>query len=101
MIIPTSYTIRSNSNGGKGYHHLKSWVIEVSTNNREWTTVSEEKDNSVLDEQSAVHTFSIQTRPEQEIKFIRLRQTGPNSANYNHLYFSAIEIYGEMISLDK
>ena len=101
LIIPTSYTIRSNSNGGKGYHHLKSWVIEVSTNNREWTTVSEEKDNSVLDEQSAVHTFSIQTRPEQEIKFIRLRQTGPNSANYNHLYFSAIEIYGEMISLDK
>ena len=103
LIIPTSYTNRSNSYGvnEKGNGHLKSWFIEVSMNNSEWTTVSEEKDNSVLDERSAVHTFSIQTSPKQEIKFIQLRQTGPNSRNNNYLYFSAIEIYGELITLDK
>lgn len=91
-IIPTSYTIRS-SNG----YHPQSWVIEGSVDNKNWEILSEEKDNKVFSRQTIVHSFPIQNQSEHEVKFIRLRQTGKNSNNSHHLYFSAIEYYGRLI----
>ena len=97
-IIPTNYTIRSNIYA-QGHHHLKSWVIEGSMDSVNWENLSEEKNTTVLDGKSIVRTFSISNEMRKEIKFIRIRQTGQNSNSntYYHLFFSAFEIYGQII----
>ncbi|KAK8845782.1 hypothetical protein M9Y10_020702 [Tritrichomonas musculus] len=91
-IIPTSYTIRSSND-----YHPQSWVIEGSVDKENWEILSEEKDSKVFSRQSIVHSFPIQNQSQHEVKFIRLRQTGKNSNNSHHLYFSAIEFYGRLI----
>jgi hypothetical protein len=42
--VPTHYTIRTNY-GGPGRWHLKSWLVETSTDGKSWRKVAREEDN--------------------------------------------------------
>lgn len=95
-IIPTYYTIRSINDGGSGYVHPTSWVIEYSDDSNNWIILSEEKNESVLNGKSLVHTFKIQNQKEHEIKFIRIRLTGKTPLGNDQLWISAIEFYGRL-----
>lgn len=97
QIIPTHYSIKSHNNGGKGDFDPKSWVIEGSTNSKDWINLSEEQNTEILDGRNIAHTFPIRNQSQQKIKFIRIRQTGQNSKNNYHLCFSAFEVYGQLI----
>lgn len=99
LIIPTYYSIRSDNTGGKGYYHPKSWVIEGLAENSKgsnWNLLSKVNDCFLLDGLSKEHTFPIQNPNSPKVKFIRIRQTGPNCYGNHYLFFSAIEFYGKL-----
>lgn len=96
QIIPSTYTIMSgpySQNDG----HQKSWVIECSNDEDDWTIVDEQQDCSFLNDYNAVHTFNISKKVNKPFKFIRLRQTGLTTSGTNLLILSAFEVYGELI----
>lgn len=94
-IIPTDYTIRSY-NSGPGWHHPKSWVIEVSNDKNSWEIIDEVNNCSYLNGKRLVHTFKIQKRQSNEIRYMRIRQTA-DWYNANILGFETLEIYGTLI----
>lgn len=95
-VIPSSYTIRSE-NYAAGISHPKSWVIEVSNDNCSWEIIDEWKDCAFLNGESLIHTFDIRKPLKNEVRYIRMRQTGPNWYGQNCLVFSAFELYGSLI----
>lgn len=102
-IHPTHYTIRSRGDGGKGYHHLQSWVIEGSNsgNENDWKILDSRNKVSELDGKLALHTFNIQNHigKNECFRYLRVRITGPDtdSSNCYHLILSALEYFGTII----
>lgn len=94
-FIPKNYTMRSY-NWTKNVSHPKSWVIEASNDKNEWLIIDQEEDCSFLNGKCLVYTFSIDNEQDLPFRFIRIRQTGPNWANYNFLKFDSIEFYGTL-----
>jgi hypothetical protein len=97
-IVPTHYAIRSRADGRKGYNHPKSWVIEV-TNDRTiepWTEIDRQNGNLDLNAAGVVQTFPISHPPEQEFRYIRIRQTGVSHDNSHYLTFCALEVFGQL-----
>ncbi|KAK8838963.1 hypothetical protein M9Y10_032423 [Tritrichomonas musculus] len=96
-VIPTHYTIRSEKSNGVNGYHLKSWNIEGSNDNQNWTPIDEEKDNGSLNGSNYVNTFAIQNN--KDFKYIRLMLTGPDwfSTNDYTILLNSIEFYGQLI----
>ena len=100
QVIPTGYIIRTYPS--EDNYHLKSWVVEGSNDNNNWTKIDEHKNDSSLKGKSRVHLFNItNNRNNQSFKYLRIYQTGPNWLNNNdqdhHLLISSIEFYGRLI----
>lgn len=96
-IIPTNYTIRSNCEGGEGYFHPMSWVIEGLGKSNRWEILSEIRNTTVLDGSGYVHTFSISVENQKKIKSIRIRQTDFNSDDSMNLMIGSFEVFGKLI----
>ena len=85
----TNYSINSikHSTG----HHLKSWVVEVSDDGKEWTTIDEQKESQKLNGTNLAATFDVQ--PNDYSRYVRFRNTaGPWGGN--SLWFCSLEFYG-------
>lgn len=95
QVIPTHYTIRSNNCDSNG-PHPRNWVIEGSSDSSNWEQIDEQKENSFLNGKSQVFTFPIRPSNQHKFKFIRIRQTGVNWQNGNHLYMNYIEFFGKI-----
>ena len=97
-VIPTSYSVRSYYNGSPGWHHLKSWVIEVSNDGTEnsWLEIDRRDNNGDLNAANVTRNFKISNVPRESFKFIRLRQTGVNHNGCDYLIFHALEIFGTL-----
>lgn len=98
-VQPTHYSIRSRPSG-KGSDHPKNWVIEGSnTGGNDWKILDSQNDVTCLDDKSVFHTFEIKEKYSKDefYRFLRLRQTGPNSANCYQLCLSALEYFGTII----
>lgn len=99
-VKPTHYSIRTRPDGGKGDNHPKNWVIEGSNteDDDDWVILDSRNDITILDDSNASHTFEIQTQLEsnESFRYLRLRQTGPNTqtGNYYFLTLSALEYFG-------
>jgi hypothetical protein len=94
VILPTHYSIRSG-NGGPGWYHPKSWVIEIAaTGDADWIEVDRRSDVAEVNQASAVNTFDIRKCP--CVRFIRLRQVGKNHRNDDFLIFSGFELFGAL-----
>lgn len=93
LIEISKYSIKStlhDSNKGQ----IKNWVIEISSDGKQWTKIDEHSNYSGLNERGAIKTFNVQ--PNQFSRFFRFRHTGeywgPNWA----LKFNSIEIFGKL-----
>ena len=86
----------SSSSNDDGY--LCKWVIEASNDNSTWTILDERTEQM---SPGIVKVFECANRPIQPFKFIRLRQTGPNSAGRHSLAVSGIDFYGAWTSQTK
>jgi hypothetical protein len=94
-IKPTDYSIRSCHCHGVNGEHLKSWVIEVSSDGSDWEEIDRPENNNELNASSLIKTFSVSKSI--ECRFIRLHQIGPNHQGNNYLLFSAFEVFGSLL----
>ena len=92
-VCLSQYSIRSD---GYGVGHLMSWVIEVSDDGLKWETIDQKQKTRDLNGQFIVKTYEITKQSERFVRFVRLRQTGKNSDNQNHLRLSRIEFFGKI-----
>jgi hypothetical protein len=60
-----------------------------------WLEFDRRENNTALNSQGAVATFSISRS--SEIQMIRLRQLSPNSTANNHLVVNALELFGVVV----
>jgi hypothetical protein len=93
-IMPTHYTIRTNW-GSPGYSHLKSWLVETSTDGKNWREVAREEDNDQLNGSRFIATFPVAGAG--KCRFIRLVNIGRNHSGSDCLSISAWEIFGNLI----
>jgi hypothetical protein len=94
-VKPTHYLIRSYYGGGVNYSNLKTWTVESSNDGAAWIRLDERTNNSELNSTNAVAMLVI-SQP-QPVRMIRLQQTGPNHAGYNHLIFCSFEVIGTLL----
>jgi hypothetical protein len=91
-----NYAVRSRFDGWANSNNLKDWVIEVSDDGENWTTVDTRVDNSDLNATNATKVFELATDAEGE--YIRIRQTGPSHSGKDFLVLSGFELFGTFIA---
>jgi hypothetical protein len=91
-IVPTHYTIRTND--GSGWH-LKSWLVETSTDGENWREVAREEDNKQLNDYYSTATFAVTGGG--ECRCIRLVNICRNHGGSDTLWITAWEIFGNLI----
>jgi hypothetical protein len=92
--VPTHYAIRTNYNN-PGSSHLKSWLVETSTDGENWREVAREEDNNQLNGSRFTATFAVAGG--RFCRFIRLVNIGRNHWGSDQLRISAWEIFGSLI----
>jgi hypothetical protein len=95
-INPTHYSIRTRTDCD-GYHP-RSWVLEGSTDCSKWTILDTRRDTRELTGLGTVKTFSI--ADPCWVRWIRIRQTGPNSTGNHYLNLKSLEFFGSMTTQD-
>jgi hypothetical protein len=98
-ISPTHYTIRSVVGCGRNCCHPKWWVIEVTndrSNENSWIEIDRRENNQDLNDSGIIQTFCISRPPNDEFRFIRLRQIGLNHCSNNVLSMTAFELFGQL-----
>jgi hypothetical protein len=93
-ILPTHYSMRS-ANCPKGWHHPRSWVIEISANGTDWRVVDEQNNIDTLN--GPRQLFQNEISGSSFTRFIRVRMTGKDSAGRDYLTFSAFEVFGFLL----
>jgi ElaB/YqjD/DUF883 family membrane-anchored ribosome-binding protein len=95
-IQPTDYCIVSTSaaNGMAQNFNLVSWVVEGSSDGVNWLELDAKEGNNDLNVGRATRTWSC-VCPDQ-IRMIRLRQTGKNQTGSDNLTLSLFELFGSL-----
>jgi hypothetical protein len=83
---PTRYTIKS--------FRLKSWVVEGSLDDSNWTEIDRHADNLAFEHGWSTAEFVISSPA--EFQFIRFTQTGKNHGNRDFLILGAVEFFGTL-----
>jgi hypothetical protein len=87
-----SYQLR----GGRAHcTNLRTWVLEGSDDDQDWTVLNEVRHSKLLSGDSAVHDFLC--APQQPFQYIRLKQTDLNDKGRNSLVIATIELYGHLL----
>lgn len=75
--------------------YLKNWVIKISSNGNEWTTIHSMSNYSGLEGNNLIKAF--QTEPNHFARYFRFRNTGDfwECENY-YLRIGCIEFYGRL-----
>jgi hypothetical protein len=58
IVAPTHYTIRTHQ-GGQSSNHMKSWVVEASSDDEQWEVIDRRENDANLNGQYLVHSFEI------------------------------------------
>lgn len=73
-----------------GTHHLKSWVIEISNDKKNWTVINEHSNCKRLNSYNTNVTFDVKSN--DFARYIRLRQTEEPWGG-NDIWFHYIEFF--------
>jgi hypothetical protein len=92
QIKVTHYSIRSRRYGN--WDHLRSWTLEGSQDGLRWVKIDDRTNDTSLNSEGAISSFSISEESQSEFQMIRLRQTGKNSSGSDCLVVNAIEFFG-------
>ena len=92
-VAPASYSIRSARGS-----FPRSWVFEVSNDGEKWEVVDRRDNNSDLNAACVTRNFEISPRPSGSFRFVRLLQTGKNSAGDDEIWLSSFEVFGTLSS---
>ena len=91
-VCLSQYSLMSD---GDGSCHLLTWVLEVSDDGSVWEVV-DERNTRDLNGNYIVKTYDCNKRNERFVRFVRLRQTGKDSSNWDNLLLSQIEFFGQL-----
>lgn len=94
-VWPAAYSIRSEDRR-PNYYNLKSWVIEVSNDQRRWEIVDRQDGSNYLNGERYSHLFTVSNQMQEGFRYVRLRMTAPNWSNSNYLIIEAFELFGKM-----
>ncbi|KAJ6649764.1 E3 ubiquitin-protein ligase Ufd4 [Pseudolycoriella hygida] len=100
FILPTAYTLRHAR--GYGRSALRNWMLQVSKDANNWTTLLTHVDDKSLTEPGSTCTWLLEcpTEEAQGYRHVRIQQNGRNASNQTHyLSLSGFEIYGRVISV--
>lgn len=92
----TDYAIKSyRYNSG----HLKSWILEISDDNKSWTKIDEHTNDSSLNGSNKIATFKVKNKSNFS-RYCRLRHSGEfwDYKSFASPGFSQIEFYGSLKS---
>jgi hypothetical protein len=88
----SSYSIQSLA--GRGLH-LSGWVVEGSTDDKDWVSVDRRSESDALNGANATGTFW--TLREKEVWQVRLRQTEANAAGRMAFGLAAFDVFGVLL----
>ena len=93
-VAPMTYSIKSIDDA-----YPRKWVLEGSEDGTagSWVPVNVRIDNTDLNDKFVTRAFTI-GYSRGSFRFIRLRQTGPNSRGDNMLCVSSFEVFGTLFS---
>lgn len=98
-VFPSQYTIKSIENKFIQYHP-KSWVIEGSKDNTNWTILDFKSVESEFSSNNDIRTFNIEINKKSiHYRYIRLRLIGKNFVGNDILALDSFEIYGSLAKL--
>jgi hypothetical protein len=93
-VRPTHYSLRSHS----GDAYLKSWIIEGSEDEKEWTELDRQMNTTSLKGKYREMAFEI-ANPVM-FRYIRLASAGDNHNSNSLLCASGFELFGEILGDD-
>lgn len=97
-IIPSSYTLRHAR--GYGRSALRNWLLQMSKDGVNWTTLVTHSDDKSLSEPGSTCTWPIECSDDEGFRHVRIQQNGRNASGQTHyLSLSGFEIYGKVISV--
>lgn len=93
-IIPSAYTLRHAR--GYGRSALRNWLLQVSKDGLNWTSLYVHTDDLSLNEPGSTATWTLNPGDEmQGWRHVRIQQNGKNASGQTHyLSLSGFEIYG-------
>lgn len=100
-VVLDSYSLHTPTNCGSKNHFPKSWTIEGSNNEKDWTIIDVRNDDCSLNGEDKSNNFECQTN--EPYRYIRLYQRGTSHFKpnlYFYLYISGIEFFGDLIDSD-
>ena len=90
----TSYSIKTIK-FGDGSCHLKSWVLEGSNDDIDYTVI-DTRDTNELNGSNIVGNFDLEN-DSSPYKYLQIRMTGPNCRGDNTMAINAVEFFGILI----
>jgi hypothetical protein len=94
VVSLTHYALKSDGNGN---YHLLEWAVQGSIDGISWTDLDRRRTQE-LNNNYITKTFSCDATASQPhfYRFIRLLQTGKNSAGHDNLMLANFECFGSM-----
>lgn len=92
----TIYTRNDYCDGG----NPQNWVLEGSNSNKEndWVILDSRQNEISIQKVNKKVTFEIKNHENNEsFRFIRFRQTGKSSNNYEYLTLMSLEFFGTLV----
>jgi hypothetical protein len=93
-FLPRHYAIRTNG-CAPGQAHLRSWLVETSTDGEEWREVPREEGNKQLN--GKWFTATVAVTGGGKCHFIRFGNIDRNQSGTDALLISAWELFGSLI----
>lgn len=96
-VIPTAYTLRHAR--GYGRSALRNWMLQMSKDGINWTTIVTHNDDKSLTEPGTTATWLVECSDDEGYRHVRIQQNGRNASGQTHyLSLSGFEIYGKVVS---
>ena len=94
------YSLKACSGNPNTCYHLRNWVIEGSTDRTNWVEIDKRINNTDLNGRDHQQYYSVTSKPIDEFQFIRIKSIGKNNGGppTDHLHFTNIEFYGQIIN---
>lgn len=99
-VCPTHYALRHYASWDT--EALRTWVLDGSEDGIDWVRLSSIENDTSLDKAGATHTWPVSAQATKGLffRYLRLRQTGPNSNDHHYLALSGFEVYGKLVRRD-
>lgn len=102
LVFPNHYALRHGSQNGLAA--ISNWKLEGSRDGNNWKVLREHKnERGWCKKRQAVYPFYTGSwaieGPIDAVRYLRIYQTGKNSAGDYALYLSGIEVYGVLLHM--